>query len=148
MVFLVVSCEKNESIDDLTEQAIFYESNYFGTCFSGVYDKGYQEIIITDNESYKKFGDSIRIHPYNLDCDTAVLPYIDFNKYILIGKFTDGGGCEAKYKRQIIDDKKNKKIIYNIRVEYFGTCYMYIVNMNWARIPRIPNDYTIEFQVK
>ncbi len=147
VVLFISSCEKNRGKLDLTEQVDFYESNYFGICFSGVYDIGYEEVIISDNESYQKFGNSIRIHPYNLDCDTAILPHIDFNNYTLIGKFTDGGGCEAKYLRQIIDDKENKKIIYKISVEYSGMCAMYIVNMNWARIPKISDNYLIEFQV-
>jgi hypothetical protein len=139
------SCEKYEN---LTEQVEFYEPNYFGICFSGLFDKNYDEVIITDNDSYQEFGNSIRIHPFNLDCDTAVLPYIDFDKYSLIGKYTEGGGCDVNYERQIIDDKKHNKIVYTINIEYFGNCAMLIFNMNWALIPKLKKNYTVEFKVE
>lgn len=141
---LIISCEKFE---DLTEKVEFYEPGFFGTCFSGVYDRGYNEVIIADNESYQKFGNSIRTIPYNLNCDAVALPYIDFDKHILICKFTGAGGCDANYDRQIVNDKKKNKIIYAITVEYPGTCKMYIVNMNWALVPKIDNNLTVEFKV-
>jgi len=52
---------------------------------------------------------------------------------------------------QITIDKllmiKKNKIIYAITVEYPGTCKMYIVNMNWALVPKIDNNLTVEFKV-
>ena len=148
MVFLVVSCENNESIEDLPEQVEFLEQSYFGICFSGTPAGLDTEVIITDNESYLEYFNQKRIHPYNLNCDTAELPKIDFDKYSLIGKYTEGGGCEVSYNREIIDNKTKNKIVYTIDVEYSGSCLMLITNMNWALIPKLKKDYNVEFIVK
>lgn len=146
MVF-IASCEKSDKIIEITNDCKFYD-NILSTCFYGISGSKYNEIIITDNETYQTFGDSIRIHPANVDCDTAKLPYIDFNKYSLLGKRTNGGGCSAKYDRKILKDIENKKIIYQISVVYEGNCKMLLGSMNWAYIPKLPNDYKVEFKLK
>jgi len=148
LVLLAVSCEKNENVEDVIEQVEFLESSYFGICFSGTPTGLDTEVIITDNELYFEYFNQKRIHPYNLNCDTAILPHIDFNKYLLIGKFTNGGGCSVKYDRQVTVEEENNKLIYKIDADYFGLCEMLIVNMNWALIPQKYIDYSIEFQVE
>ena len=55
---------------------------------------------------------------------------INFEKYSLIGKYTEGGGCDVNYNREIIDHKIENKIVYSIDVEYTGICTMLITNMN------------------
>lgn len=100
-----------------------------------------------DNLTYQNFGDSIRVHFVNIDCSTAVLPDIDFSKFFLIGKHTQGGGCSVKYDRKILDSKDTKTLVYKIKVDYSGNCMMLIMNMNWVLIPKAYSDYTIEFQV-
>jgi hypothetical protein len=125
----------------------YLDSNFFGTCFSGVFDKGYQEVIIRDNQTYHNFGDSIRVHFVNNDCSTAILPTIDFTRYFLVGKLTEGGGCSVKYDRQVIEVKNTKTLRYKIKADYSGNCYMLIINMNWVLVPKTYNDYNIEFQI-
>lgn len=147
ILFVITGCEKNDEFTEITDKVEFLEPNFFGTCFSGFYDEGYSEVIIKNEEAYQDFGNTVRIHPYNLNCDTADLPMIDFNKYSLIGKYTSGGGCSVSYTRQVFRDEKNKKYIYEISAEYSGTCRMLIININWALIPKIPKGYTIEFRV-
>jgi hypothetical protein len=134
--------------DDDAVNIQYLDSDFFGTCFSGLYDKAYNEVVISDNESYKNFGDSIRVNIVNLNCNRATLPSIDFTRYFLIGKHTEGGGCSANYNRQVIIDKENKKITYYIKVTYTGSCFLYFRNMNWALVPRVGNDYTLEFKVE
>jgi hypothetical protein len=140
----VSSCENQEGP---TVEVQFLDANFFGTCFSGVYDKGYKEVIILDNKTYQDFGDSIKVHFVNNDCSTAVLPNIDFSKYFLIGKLTEGGGCSVKYDRQVIDNIEKRTLVYKIKADYSGNCKMLIINMNWVLIPKVYSDYTIEFQV-
>jgi len=145
LMFCLTSCEDQMTADDEFE---YLESGFMGMCFWGLYNNGYQEVIIKDEQSYQNFGDSVRIEIYNLDCSTATLPNIDFNKYFLIGKPTDGGGCSATYDRQIIVNEEDKNLIYKIDVDYSGFCAMLITNMNWVLIPYKYFDYSIEFQVE
>lgn len=145
LIIVFSSCEKYE---DLTEQIEFIESSYFGTCFSGTPSGIDTEVIIRDNKSYQEYFNQKRISPYNLDCDTAGLPNINFDKHSLIGKYTEGGGCEVSYDREILDNKWKNKIIYTITAEYSGDCYMLITNMNWALIPKLKNKYEVEFIVE
>jgi hypothetical protein len=143
--FVFISCEKYE---ELTGKAEFLEPGYFGICFTGIPAGLDNEVIITDNESYLEYFNQKRIHPVNLDCDTAKLPGINFNKYSLIGKYTQGGGCDVNYHREIIDNKSKNKIVYTIKAEYTGNCSVLIFNMNWALIPRLKENYNVEFIVE
>ena len=142
LALLITSCEK-----ELTNQVEFYDSNFFGYCFGYFEMKDGEEMIITDNKSYQKFGESVRIHSNNSNCESTTLPFIDFKKHTLIGKLTTNGGCHVNYDRQIIDDRKNKRIIYNITVEEIGFCKVGWINMNWALIPKLSNDYKVEFNM-
>lgn len=145
--FLTLAFTSCENQDGPTVEVQFLDGNFFGTCFSGVYDKKYNEVIILDNQAYQDFGDSIRVHFANRDCSTATLPNIDFTKYFLLGKYTEGGGCSVKYDRQVIVNKDKRTLLYKIKVDYSGNCFKLIMNMNWALIPKTYSDYAIEFQV-
>ena len=140
-----VGCERYE---DLIEQVEFLGFEDFGVCFTGNPTGLDKEVVITDSKTYEDYWNLKRIHPYNLDCDTAELPKINFDEYSLIGKYTEGGGCEVSYEREIIEDKVRNKIIYTINVEYIGLCQMLITNMNWALIPKLKRNYEVEFIVE
>ena len=147
LLFLLLfsRCEKFE---DLAEQVEFLDGMYFGICFVGTPSGLSKEEIIRDYESYQNYFNQKRIHPYNSDCDTAELPNIDFDKYSLIGKYTEGGGCDVVYDREVIENKLKNKIIYKISVEYIEGCLMLITNMNWALIPKLKRNYDVEFIVE
>jgi hypothetical protein len=144
LAFAFPSCEKQ---DGPIVEVEFLDASFFGTCFSGVHKKEYKEVIILDNQAYQDFGDSIRVHFVDKDCSTAKLPNIDFTKYFLLGRYTEGGGCSVKYDRQVIDNKDKRTLLYKIKVDYSGNCLKLIFNMNWALIPKTYSDYTIKFQV-
>lgn len=146
ITIILTGCSKDGFIDDITAQTDFREI-ITNPCFYGIGGSEFDEIVINDNESYQDFGDSIRIYPINLDCDTASLPYIDFNNYTLVGKSTLGGGCGAVYVRKMFKDNSNKIIVYEIDVEYIGNCYMSISNRNWSIIPKLSKDYEVVFRV-
>jgi len=149
-IFLITSCERtsNENQELTVPDVQYLKANFMGTCFLGFYDKGYKEVIIKDEQSFQNLGDSVRISIYNLDCSSAVPTDIDFDKYFLVGKFTNGGGCSVSYDRKIIADEENKRLVYKIDAVYSGICQVLFVNMNWALIPTKYRDYSIEFQVK
>lgn len=144
---ILVSCNKDSEVIDITDDCEFYD-NILSTCFYGTSGSEYDEIVFRDNDSYQEFGDIVRIYPVNLDCDTAQLPIIDFNNYSLLTKRTNGGGCSATYKRKVIKDAENKKIIYEIAVDYEGTCEMLLGSRNWALVPKILDDYNVEFVLR
>lgn len=140
-----ISCKKDEK-SDLTQQCVFYD-NFTGVCFNGLAAMTIKEIIITDNNTYQNFANSIRDYPYNINCDTATLPIIDFTRYTLLGKYTSGAGCSATYDRQILKDDNRKKLIYRIIVQYEGYCKMNLASFNWVIIPKLENGYSVEFDV-
>ena len=143
---LLIACEKHKTLD-ITDQCEFHEI-ILSPCFYGITNLSNDNyVIIRNNEAYLNFANSIRIHPYNTNCDTAILPVIDFNKYSLLGRNTSGGGCGATYDRQILKDIDDKKIIYKINVQYEGSCYILIENWNWVYIPKLEKGYSVEFQV-
>lgn len=59
-----------------------------------------------------------------------------------------GGGCRAKYQRRVLKDTENKKIIYEIVAAYEDQCAMVVESRNWVIIPKIPDNYIIEFRLK
>ena len=143
----VASCEKQDEIlIDITNQCSFQE-NILSPCFFGIDNSGYDEIVIKNNEEYRSFEDSLRINPANLDCDSAGLAPIDFVNYSLIGIRTTGGGCYAEYERHVFQNNRNNTVVYRIQTDYFGTCEKLIVNWNWAYIPKLPDNYLVEFQL-
>jgi hypothetical protein len=152
-LLLILGCqEENDNIYYLSEVVYLENNELFNcqTCFSISNINANSGLIITDDISYEKYADSMRIHPINpnIDCDTATLVFIDFNKYSLIGIFTGYGACDT-IKRNIINDEKNKKIIYDIDIkEYTGSCIkIYILGLNLALIPKIPDNYKVDFTV-
>jgi len=147
LIIQLISCTKDNNTIEITDQCIFYD-NLLGSCFCRIDDLGYDEIVIREIEEYEEFGEIIRFYPENPDCDTANLPYIDFENYSLVSKFNCGSGCSAEYNRKIFEDIENRKIIYEISVTYYGLCDMLLGSRNWVLIPRIPDDYSVEFKLK
>ncbi len=140
-----ISCEKEGKIIDITSFCKF--PVILKPCFL---PQNYEndEIVFRVNEQYQIYENTIRGHPENVNCDTAKLPEIDFDKFSLLGKETGGGGCGAKSEHTVLKDTKNKKIIYKISVEYIGNCFIYFFSFNFVLVPKIPDDYEIEFQVE
>ncbi len=143
----LISCDKEGDLLDITSECEFHD-NILSTCFYGRPNSEYDEFVFRDNDSFQEFGDIVRIYPANLNCDTATLPSIDFSKYSLLTMSTNGGGCSATYQRKVLKDTENRKIIYQISVDYEGTCEMLLGSRNWAIIPKISDGYTIDFKLK
>jgi len=145
-LMLFISCDKNEDLVDITSQCKFYD-DILNPCFYAIHNSDYDEIVFRNNEAYQEFQDSIRGTIAYMNCETAKLSSIDFKKYTLIGKKTSGGGCSVNYQRKIFDDKVNKIIKYKISAIYSGYCAMLISSWNWAFIPKLSDDYMVEFQI-
>jgi len=147
LILIYSSCEKNNELVDITSDCEFPEI-IVSSCFYGSPPPEYYELVFRDNESYREYGDIVKINPINLNCDTAQLLAIDFSKYTLLSKMIMGGGCSANFDRKVFMDVGNRKIIYQVKADFVGSCEMLITNRNWVLIPAITNNYTVEFRVK
>jgi hypothetical protein len=50
--------------------------------------------------------------------------------------------------RTVYKNDESKIIIYQLQAEYIGSCEKLIINWNWAYIPKIPEYYRVEFEIK
>ena len=82
----------------------------------------------------------------NLQSYQCEKPDIDFTKYTLLGQYASGG-CEVKYIREVEKDENNKQYVYTIKVRDCGTCKRMRVNWNWVLVPKLPNGWTVKFEV-
>ena len=72
---------------------------------------------------------------------------IDFSKYTVLENFVKTGGCSAVYERNVSKDIIHKKIVYTITIHRCGICKILLMSWNWVLVPKIPEDYTIEYKV-
>ena len=97
------------------------------------------QIITSDSENIfdlvVSFDNGLTYHP------------IDFSQYTVLGIYTDGS-CRIVYDRNVIKNIEMHKYIYKITVIHCGLCEELATSMNWVLIPKIENDFTIEFVVE
>jgi hypothetical protein len=151
-LFLILfSCEKEKNTSNgpnTSIEAVYLEPMYFGKCFGSLTVNDTTGVIVKTNQQYQALGDTCRmLWLSSVKCDTAKLPEIDFEKYSLIGKYTSGGGCSVTKSYNLEIDTLNYKYIYSIHLIYEGACDMYIMDMNWALVPAIPDYYQVEFRI-
>lgn len=140
-LFILNSCKKDNNQEIKLE--VVYLSD-FGMCFptfNSAFCSGY---VICDNKSYQDFRNSTVFK--DITCDTAQLPNIDFDKYSLIGIFTEGQ-CSLNNTKEIITDTSHKDYVYRIKVNESGSCKMLVTTMNWAKVPKLPSDYNVVFNI-
>lgn len=76
----------------------------------------------------------------------ASMPEIDFTKHsLLIAKAE--GLCVAKVIRKVTIDDDAKSCVYKIKIRSCGWCKVQTLHENAVLIPKIPEDYTVEFDV-
>ena len=73
---------------------------------------------------------------------------VDFTKYSLLACASYGYSSIAEYEREVIKNTNTKQITYRITVSYTndGTDAKNQFSLNWARIPKLENDYTVKFE--
>jgi hypothetical protein len=145
VAFLLVGCNKGE-IYEITDQCSFPEQ-FITPCFYKLGDIYKDRIVITNQDDYMTFQYKIKGNIEGYQCDTVHLPEVNFNNYSILGVVTTGGGCGAIYERKVYKDTGEKKIIYKIKVDYKGNCFIYLQSWNWVFIPKLPKGYSVDFQV-
>ena len=139
-------CDKNDYDYDIK---YFEIDNLFNclSCFSITNIHVYSGFIINDNETYKKYIDSLRIYPLNITCDTSTTINIDFNKYTLIGILTEYNDCDS-ISKEIICNNNTKKINYIIKISKNNELHKILkLSLNLMLISKVPNNYNIEFNI-
>ncbi len=132
-------CENNFD----TSGGIISEIFSFGDCFSdvGALERQY---VIRDNAAYQSLG----ILPLNTqECMNANLPDIDFDTHSLLGLYADGS-CNVGFDRIVTQNDNTKKYTYTVNVNACGNCESLHFSMNWVLVPKLPDDYTVEFVVE
>ena len=72
---------------------------------------------------------------------------IDFSKYTLLGKYAEAD-CSAEFNRDVAKYIEQQKYVYKIKVVHCGLCKKLKISMNWVLIPKIEDDFSVEFVVE
>ena len=102
------------------------------------------KVIIDDDSTYKRaFSGSI---------DSTLLyelPYIDFSKYTLLGAWLGTGGSrKPKIICEVTDNSEDKTYTFKANLRQCGWGKKYWQEFVWVIVPKIPKDYSIEFDLK
>jgi len=125
-------------------------------CPSGFSNLDFEEINLTiiTNDSEKEYvinDDSTyqAVFQPSIDYDsTFVLPFINFSQSTILGKYAVGVCRDENFIRKTCVNHKQKEYIYIVRIKSGETCFKPFFSMNWVIVPKIPNDYTIKFDIK
>ncbi|MFB0516276.1 MAG: hypothetical protein ACETWG_06695, partial [Candidatus Neomarinimicrobiota bacterium] len=73
-------------------------------------------------------------------------PEIDFDIHTLLGARVEGSGCGGPdFNLEAFVDNKQGKYIFRVHTIWYGTCLMARYGLVWALLPRLPENYTVEF---
>ena len=110
---------------------------------------GDREFVIRTQSDYQHFIDiSPDLHPNPfLPCVDYEFPVIDFSQMSLLGKSVTGGGCSFEVKKEVLRNDNERTVTYSITSIFTGTCEKAIHNNNFILVPKIPEDYTVKFEV-
>jgi hypothetical protein len=137
----LIACNNNDCDlpDDLNSGIIVSSFEVTNECVR--LDEYKDTYIIRTLQEY----DSIKIKESYVDtCTVFKLNSVDFEKHTLLG-FQVCGTCQVSYDRKVSEDIKNKKYIYSININECGDCKKLNCSMNWVLVPKLPDDWTVEF---
>jgi len=135
------SCQNQDTIDGIIDTT--YD---LGMCYQYMSDTSYVITDIVEFQSLRSKMDSFFLSK-NSGCDTASLVAPNFEKQTLLGCFAQGTGCDASFHRTVLQDDTQHKYTYTIEVEDCGKCTYKIPSMNWVLVPKLPQNYTVEFKI-
>ena len=136
-LILLNGCSKSPKCwgDDKNKGIIVKDVNFGSACMIHFVD---QKFVIKSQEKL----DSL----YQAEtCSQLKKPSIDFEAYTLLGQYVTAGGCEFKTIKEVEKNEDAKTYKYIVTVKSCGLCKMKMFNMNWILVPKLPDDYTVEF---
>ena len=145
--FLYLSCEEEKNCFNSNQNLGDIEGNYdLGKCFVVLADSQYVFTNIEDFQELRSEIDEMYLEA-NAACDTAILKNPDFEKYSLLGMRTMVQACAVAYVREVKIDIAARKYIYSIKATPCGDCNSVNISMNWVLVPKIPQDFTVDFLI-
>jgi hypothetical protein len=107
---------------------------------------GDQFVIKTSATFFEKIGNNASRHECLKDFGK-----LDFNKNTLLGIELNTGYCGFPFglKSQAVKNETEKQ--YVVKISYFeprGTCRALSQYDLWLLVPKLPDDYTVKFEVK
>jgi hypothetical protein len=106
-------------------------------------DKMAEKYVIRDTSEYKILYDAIWSGDIYEKCQEYELPFINFERYSLLGLLTLTGPC--KIKRMIFINDIEKKYFYQIEITITSLEKILFTNQNWLLVPKIKSEYEIIF---
>ena len=150
LAIIVIGCSKNMDEQELIPIAN-YENVELNCLFNHRYFNNNEECeyIIENNEELIEVAKEVLGDSLWTDCiDTCNLP-LDFEEYILLGKFTKHDSNDILH-RYVYKQNDIKRIIYKIAIEIVAGPYsnggfgkIYFAGMNWVRIQKPPLDFEV-----
>jgi hypothetical protein len=143
------SCKKDPFCDPKSgESGIITSVVKFESCLAYLVTSKDKQMVIDSDSAYQKFikreTESLKSH----NCDTNIFPAIDFYQYTLLGLYATGGGCNVGFEKSVTKDEANKLYKYLIKVNECGQCDQLAFNMFWVLVPKLPQNYKVEFEVR
>ncbi|MBX3165375.1 MAG: hypothetical protein KF900_12950 [Bacteroidetes bacterium] len=130
------SCRKNPKCWGDDKHKGIIKTSLGGICFPK--DNNAETFVILDQDTYQKTFDSTCI---------AQLPNIDFNTETLLGMYVTGQ-CNVKFIREVTSISNENKYHYKVTVKQCGLCKSMAFSYNWVTVPKLPNGWTVTFEVK
>ena len=107
------------------------------------YRYGEKTIVINNIKEYNDFVNS------KVNCNVQKPPDIDFARKTLIGRYVIASGCKPPvYDKEVLQDDEKQEIKYIITVKQKGTCERLWGDMNWISVPKVPQGYAVDLEVK
>lgn len=148
-IFLFInSCSKNPFCNVKSGESGIIISNYSFDCIAFDLGPKGEQVIIDSDSSFKAFIDKDLEHARSYNCDINNFLRIDFTQHTLLGLDASGGGCDIGFERIVNKDDTNKLYKYTVKVTECGGCKQMAKSMNWVLVPKLPQDYKVEFEVK
>lgn len=135
---LLFSCDKDCSEKSSYSGIILDELDNYMDCKPSIPSN---EGIVIETDS--QFLASLPQHS-NFLCDT---PSINFTENTLLGIYADGG-CQVAFQRNVKIDALNQKYVYTVKVKDCGKCDVLGFSQNLVLVPKLPQNWTVEFIVK
>lgn len=145
-IFIFSSCEEEQSCFNKNKNLGAIVENYdLGKCFIILEDSQYVFTNIEDFQLLRNDMDEDFLEA-NAACDTAVLVNPDFEQYSLLGMRTEVKACAVEYIREVAIDQAAKKYTYTVQAIPCGDCNTVYISMNWVLVPKLPQDFTVDFK--
>lgn len=135
LLLLFAACEEEARIFklDLPELAFSYA---YINCYP------YDSFVINSDSAYQTFQEENK----DVFCTEDYFPKINFTEKTLLGVVKGDTGCNIALQYwNIYIDKTAKKYVFQTILESEGDCMILDRVRFWITVPKLPDDYTVEF---